>query len=317
MKIFIPKYITISLFLAVSFITNACGGQTNTNDVSDVYVSKSAQPDTIFANTEEFPLPNCGGNSELVQTLGAQASVRKAITLSGTATASGGGEFAISTFVKGKLEAEISAAYSETFQNENSRLDSIVLKTAPASHVVYIIQWVNEKYSSSVSYILNGETYDTNYVYTLRVPKISDSYSENCPSTPASSQPSTTNDTNWVFTLEYPFPAGFWTSGTHSYSFDFICPNELSENITREFIAADTFSLVDGDIYLRWGSQRIGTLWGEAAEGIHPSQSTIAAIVWDSISQSEANWRASNCTGTISWDGEAKKPLTPQTPFQH
>ena len=317
MKIFTPKYVLMSLLVMVSFIASACGGQTNTNGMGEVYVSKSAQPDSILSNTEEFPLPNCGGNSELVQTLGTQASVKKAITISGTATASGGAEFAIPTFVKGNLEAEISAAYSETFQNESSRLDSIVLKAVPATHVVYVIQWVNEQYSSSVSYVLNGETYDTDYVYTLRVPKMSDSYSEKCPNTPNPDQPTTTNDVNWVFTLEYPFPAGFWSAGTHTYSFEFYCPNELSESVTREFIVSDTFSLVSGDVYLRWGSQKAGSLWGEAAEGINPSQSTIAAIVWDGMTQSEANLRASNCAGTISWDDGAKQPLIPQAPFQH
>lgn len=317
MKIHSQNHITIFLLVIISLIISACGGQNNNQNVSDVQVSKTDQPNSNLANTEEFPLPNCGGSSELAQTLGTQASVRKAITISGTATLSGGGEFPIPPIVKGKLEAEISTAYNETFQNESSRLDSIVLKAAPATHVVYVIQWINEQYSSSVSYILEGKTYDASYVYTLRVPKISDSYSETCSNVPNSTQPSTTNETNWVFTLEYPFPAGFWSTGTHTYSFEFYCPNELSEGVTREFTVSDTFSLVSGDVYLRWGSQKIGSLWGEAAEGINPSQSTIAAIVWDGIPQSEANWRVSNCTGTISWDGEAKQPLTPKTPFQH
>lgn len=317
MKIRSLKHITMFLLVTISLITSSCGGQNNNQNVSEVQVSKTDLPNTDLANTEEFPLPNCGGSSELAQTLGTQASVRKAITISGTATVSGGGEFPISTVVKGKLEAEISAAYSETFQNESSRLDSIVLKAAPATHVVYVIQWINEQYSSSVSYILEGKTYDTNYVYTLRVPKISDSYSESCPNTSGSSQPPVTGETNWVFTLEYPFPSEFWSTGAHSYSFEFNCPNEVSEGVTREFAVSDTFSLVPGNVYLRWGSQKVGSLWGEAAEGINPSQPTIAAIVWDGIPQSEATWRAANCTGTISWDGGAKQPLTPQTPFQH
>lgn len=81
MKIRSLKYITMFLLVIVSFITSACGGQNNNQNVSDVQVSKSDQPNTNLANTEEFPLPNCGGSSELAQTLGTQASVRKAITI--------------------------------------------------------------------------------------------------------------------------------------------------------------------------------------------------------------------------------------------
>jgi hypothetical protein len=173
------------LLSVVCLFANSCGAQEDKNknlEISDIQVSKADQYESLPANTEEFPLPNCGGSSELSQTLGAQASIKKTVTVGGTATISAGGEVPISSVIKGKLEAEVSTVYNETFQNENSRLDSIELKAAPATHVVYVIQWVDQQYSSTVSYLLEGDTYDADYVYTLHVPKISNSYSMECPS---------------------------------------------------------------------------------------------------------------------------------------
>jgi hypothetical protein len=122
--------------------------------------------------------------------------------------------------------------------------------------------------------------------------------------------------TNWAFVLEYRFPAGFWSAGTHSYSFAWTCPNEVPDSVTREFTVSDDFPPISGDVYLRWSSLRAGNPWGELVTGINPSQSTIASVAWDMITKSQAEWRASNCTGTISWDGETTTSLA-GIPFQH
>ena len=170
----------------IAVLILACVQPESNEEVGDIQVSKTNESEKIQGNIEEFPLPNCGGNSELAFTLGTQTSVKKTVTIGATATLRGGGEAAISTFVKGKLEAEVSAAYDETFQSESTRLDSILFKAAPVTRVVYVVQWVIEEYSSTVSYSLDGKIYDTNYVYSLQVPKLSDSYSTKCSNTPSS-----------------------------------------------------------------------------------------------------------------------------------
>ncbi len=181
MKVHYRKFMLSILLVMVCLQTVSCG---DGPEVSDVQVSKTDQYTSVPADTEEFPLPNCGGTSELKQTLGAQVSVKKSVVLGGTAKVSGGGNVDIPMVVGGKLEAEIAIAYSETFQNENSRLDSIELKAAPGTYVVYVIQWVNQKYYSTVNYILEGKLNTADYVYTLRVPKISNSYPIDCSTTP-------------------------------------------------------------------------------------------------------------------------------------
>ncbi len=136
------------------------------------------------------------------------------------------------------------------------------------------------------------------------------------PSSP-SQESATAESTNWAFTLEYRFPAGFWSTGTHQYSFEWSCPNETPDSTTRNFMVSDNYPMTTGDVYLRWSSLKIGSPFGDAVEGINPAQPTVASIAWDAITKSEADSRALNCTGTISWDGGAKEPLTPQIPFQH
>ncbi|MEK9136628.1 MAG: hypothetical protein AAB393_05850, partial [Bacteroidota bacterium] len=130
-------------------------------------------------------------------------------------------------------------------------------------------------------------------------------------------QPQVTEATNWAVTLEYSFPAGFWSAGTHQYSLTWLCPGEAPDSITRDFTVSDNFALVTGDVYLRWSALRKGNPWGESVEGINPSQPTVAAVAWNLITESEAEWRAAICTGTVSWDGDAPQPLIAQTPFQH
>ena len=125
-------------------------------------------------------------------------SVKKNVKIGGTATITGGiGSVPIGPVIQGKLEAQVSATYATEQTQENSVLYSIVLKAAPKSHVVYIIQWIDKEYTSTVSYTLGGNRYDTDYVYILSVPFISASeekdcqYQNNNTSQPATSEPTT------------------------------------------------------------------------------------------------------------------------------
>jgi hypothetical protein len=125
-----------------------------------------------------------------------------------------------------------------------------------------------------------------------------------------------TETLNWAFVLEYRFPAAFWSSGTHQYSFTWLCPNEAPDSVTREFRVSENFAPITDDVYLRWSSLRVGSPFGDEVQGINPSQTTVAAVAWNQITKSEAEWRAANCTGTVSWDNEETQPLTAQKPFK-
>jgi formylglycine-generating enzyme required for sulfatase activity len=215
MKIRYLRLLFSFLIALVCLQTVSCG---DSPQASDIQVSKTDQYTNAPADTEDFPLPNCGGSGELKQTLGTQASVKKSVVITGTATVSGGVTAGIPGPVQSQLEAAISIAYSETFQNESSRLDSIELKAAPGTYVVYVIQWVNQNYYSTVSYILEGKPNTADYVYTLRVPKMSGSYSIDCSITPPVKPNPTAVTTSTTAT--HPegmvlIPAGVFTMGNN------------------------------------------------------------------------------------------------------
>ncbi len=152
----------------------------SSTEVSSIHV-KPASPKKISGDTEEFPLPNCGGTGELSQSLGTQVSVSKSVIVGGTATVTGGGEINVPETAKIALEISIEASYQQEYETANSRLDSVEMKAAPASHVIYVIQWEKQEFSSVVTYEMDGELLESPYTFTMSVPKFKDSYQEICP----------------------------------------------------------------------------------------------------------------------------------------
>ncbi len=202
MKIRFLKPTLSFVLVLISLFTSSCG-ETPTvhpivedSEISDVQVSK-ADPKIVETRTEEFPLPNCGGTSELQQGLATQMTVKKNVKVSGTATLTVGvGSVPIGSVIQGKLETQISATYAAEQAQENSILYNIVLKAAPKSHVVYTIQWIDKEFTSTVSYTLGDNRYETDYVYILSVPFISASEEKDCQNqSPNASQPPTSEPT--------------------------------------------------------------------------------------------------------------------------
>ena len=165
-------------------------GDVGNSRVTNIHV-KPAPPQTTSGDLEEFPLPNCGGTSELSQSLGTQVSVSKSVIVGGTATVTGGGEIEVPETAKISLEIAIEASYQQEYETANSRLDSVEMKAAPGSHVVYIIQWEKQEFSSIVTYEMDGELLESPYTFSMRVPKFKDSYQEICPEGIGSTTPPT------------------------------------------------------------------------------------------------------------------------------
>jgi hypothetical protein len=134
-------------------------------------------------------LPNCGGSSELSQSLGTQTSVKKVTGIGAKATASVGGEVGISAAAKLKLEAAVESTYQQVYETATSRVDTIVMKAAPMSYVIYVVQWNEQRYESTIEFNEHEKTYETSYSYVLSVPKIGDSYQVSCPTQTISPSP--------------------------------------------------------------------------------------------------------------------------------
>jgi hypothetical protein len=144
------------------------------NGIDDVRVI-AAEPTESRVGSETFPLPNCGGTSELHQTLGTHASIFKSVTVSDRASVKGGGSVEIAETVKLKLEIEVERTYQSTYQAANSRLDTIDMPAAAGTHVIYQIGWYEQVFSSMVQYSTDDQVYEVPYTYKLRIPKIDNS----------------------------------------------------------------------------------------------------------------------------------------------
>lgn len=169
---YIPSLILIFAVLA------SCDG--DPADVA-VYVEQASAPRITVESQEEFPQNNCGGGT-LSQTLGNQATVQRSVTIGSKATTSAGAEVEIPAAIKLKLQEEIERTYQQTYGVENSRLDEIKMGANPGTEVIYIVTWEQHEYTSTVSYETGTKTYRTNYIYTLRVPKVTGSYpGTSCP----------------------------------------------------------------------------------------------------------------------------------------
>jgi len=154
------------------------------SELTNIRVSQ-IEPEKTNTNTENIELPNCGGTSELSQSLGAQVSIQKNVTVAATVITRAGVEAKIPLTARAKLEAEIELAYEQSYTTVASRLDTIQTKAERESHVVYVIQWEEQKFVSTVSFVNNGDDYEVPYTYVLRVPKLKDSYRTPCPTSTA------------------------------------------------------------------------------------------------------------------------------------
>jgi hypothetical protein len=250
--------------------------------------------DTI-AYDEIIYINNCGNKAESTQTASRSFSTK----VSGTGT------------IKAGYDKIIEGGVSATYEQFRNTTKTQTLTAAPQTNMEFILRWSDDVRTGNAT--INGESAD----YIVNIPiSVAQTSSRDLGCAGPESTPSSPEATNWAFVLEYHFPSGFWSVGTHSYSFAFTCPNEAPDSVTRDFTVSDNFPSISGDIYLRWSALRVGNPWGEIVDGINPSQSTVASVAWDTITKSEAEWRTSNCTGTISWDGGATEPLTGIS-FQH
>src|SRR5687768_11864557 len=125
-------------FAILIFLLSGCSG---TSQESNNIQVNPANSEALIGSTEEFPLPNCGGSSELSQSLGTHASVTESVEIADRATLRASIEagvpaeiIGIPAELKGKLEGEVERAYKKTYESAASRLDSIVLRAAPKTH---------------------------------------------------------------------------------------------------------------------------------------------------------------------------------------
>jgi hypothetical protein len=178
---FTRRNVLILALLFLSGLLIACGAfgaASQGGEVKNIYVNQP-RPQVSILETEDFPLINCGGSSDLTQTLGSLANVSDTSSIGTTAKASGG-EIQVSAAARLEIQAELTKAYQETLSGEQSRTDSILLSAKEGTHIVYKIQWEEYTYSSTISYDSGSEVYDVPYEYKIKIPKVAGSDQLSC-----------------------------------------------------------------------------------------------------------------------------------------
>jgi hypothetical protein len=126
----------------------------------------------------------------------------------------------------------------------------------------------------------------------------------------------------WHVTFEYRFPPGFWSEGTHEYTFGISCTfwGETS-NINNSFKVSDNAEVFPDVIYLRVNKVTDVPSANVSASDrtisvIHPSQPTVAELNIKFNSLSEAASAEEDCNIEFSWDGLSSYMLRASPPYQ-
>lgn len=177
-------FLNITFIICSAVVLASCQPSTPVaelnNDIQDIRV-QMVEPERNTSKVEQFPLPNCGGNEILAQSLGTFASISQSATVGAKATVTGGGEVQIPEAAKLKLEIQVELAYQRSLESANARVDSIEMSASPGTHVVYTILWEEQTFNSIVQYLKDDNVYEAPYIYRLSVPKIDTSYNVICP----------------------------------------------------------------------------------------------------------------------------------------
>ena len=156
------------------------------------------------AEQEKVSLDNCNGTSVLSRLLSTELSVRKRVFIGSTAHLSytkvnrsgfiakgktwlvntinpAKGEIELSAEAKNDLIAEIELTFEAEYEEAKGRVDSVDMKAAPGSYIVYTIEWVQKKQEFEVNFSIGEKTYSTSYSYLITIPNKISSKQEICP----------------------------------------------------------------------------------------------------------------------------------------
>jgi hypothetical protein len=159
---------------------------------TNVVVSQ-AEPVVSIKGTQDIPLPNCAGSAELLVSVASNVTIEEAVEVTSKAVDSNGASIDIPEVAKVELKNEVENSYKSALANVIQLANTMTMKAAPHTNPVYVIEWRNRAYSSTMNFKYNGKSYQTAYTYTLPLPQISGSYDIPCASiSPTTSIPAST-----------------------------------------------------------------------------------------------------------------------------
>jgi hypothetical protein len=131
-----------------------------------------AEPVRHELNGQLIELRNCETTTELRRPLASEVEIRIQISIAEEATAVASGESAeIPPEVRAELETKVERAYQEAYERAKASLEQTEL-TVPAWRIRrYEIDWEEQEFSSTVSFLMNGKAYTASYIYKLCAPR--------------------------------------------------------------------------------------------------------------------------------------------------
>ena len=119
-----------------------------------------------------------------------------------------------------------------------------------------------------------------------------------------------TLDTAWVQDFYYPFAAGSWSVGAHSYQMEFMCAtsdvsNQLEGSWEGAFEVSPGAPLVPEPVVLADGGPMIGWPDGQLITTLHPDQEAIAVASLEEFAMIQAGFQPGDCSVALYVDEQA------------
>jgi len=123
------------------------------------------------ADTSTITIKNCGVWTERREKLGPDYQVKQDVSVATQAAPTAGGAVVeIPEELRSNLAAEVQASYRQVFDAAKSERDRVELVLGPDTFRDFTILWMEDTFSSTVEFSMNGVASTVPYTYTLRYP---------------------------------------------------------------------------------------------------------------------------------------------------
>lgn len=160
----VKKFLTLFIFVLSAFLVGC-------ND-SPILV-QWGDPEEIDVGSETLDIRNCDSNDDMVTTLASHAPVREQIFISEQATlVKTGSALDIPPDMRDELRLQVEAVYQTEF-DEAAASAEMVEFTIPGHKIhMYKIMWIQQNYSSMISFSIDNQPCMASYIYTVETPDL-------------------------------------------------------------------------------------------------------------------------------------------------
>jgi cytochrome c biogenesis protein CcdA len=122
-------------------------------------------------DTATITIKNCGIWTEQREKPGPEYRVQQDVSVAKQAAPTAGGAVVeIPEELKANLSAEVEDSYGQVFDGVKSEWDRVELLAGPDTWYEFVMLWMEDTFSSTVEFSMNGVQYAVPYTYTLRYP---------------------------------------------------------------------------------------------------------------------------------------------------